>query len=209
MTRLDPNVEYIKSFEEVDIAFAKRFSGIMIDGKEVNVVYYSPDVDLNELTELPTIAIYRKQPFRDVSRWNNHHEYLDSPVYDENNRLISISKREFPEPWAVLYGLRVVYDMQIDGAELNNQVLRRVRRDDIIRIKGYPYLIEMEKAGMWGSQYKNFGQIEDGRRRFNERFDYRLDIWMEVDDRRSVNTVQEIGIRPFVYDSLEHREGKK
>lgn len=210
MARLDPSIEYIKSFEEVDLAFADRFRDIIINGKPVNIVYYSPDVDLNELKDLPAICIYRKQPFRDVSRWNNHHEYLDSPEYDEYGNLVAISKRKFPEPWAILYGLRVVYDMQIDGVELNNQILRKVERDDIIRIKGYPYLIELETAGMWGSQYKDFGRIEDGRRRFNERYDYRIDVWLEIGERKRVKTVQTIGVRPFTFSNeIEREEGIK
>ena len=46
MVAIDPNQEFIKSFEEVDLAFADRFSNIIINGKPVKVVYYTPDVDL-------------------------------------------------------------------------------------------------------------------------------------------------------------------
>ena len=205
---VNPQQEFIKSFEEVDLAFAERFSNIIINGKPVAVTYYTPDVDLLSVDKLPVIAIYRTNPFRDVSRWNNNHEYVDSPEYDERGNLVSVNTRRFPEPWAVLYGLRVVYESQQDGVELNNQILRRVSRDDVINIKGYNYLIEMETAGMWGSQYKDFGRIENGRRRFQERYNYRVDIWMEIDERKNVKTVQQVGVRPTVFQNLDDRREK-
>ena len=198
MGNFNSNVEFIHTFEEVDEAFAEKFSHIKVDGKPVKVVYATPDVDLFSNVELPAIAFYRNPPYRDVDRWNNHHEFIDSPVYDENGRLIGVSKREFPEPWSVNYRVRVAYDLQEHGVQLNNQIFRAVKRDDFITVKGYNYWIDLTRArtfGEGGFDSRMFGQIRDGRRRFQESYDYRVDLWLEIDERRKYKTVLEVGIR--------------
>lgn len=200
------NIEFIKSFTEVDEAFALKFSHITVDGKPVKLFYATPDVDLSEHVELPAIAFYRNPPYMDVERWNNNHEFLDSPIYNEEGKLIGLGKREFPEPWSVTYKLRTVYDLQQHGVQLNNQLLRAVKRDDFITIKDYNYWISLARArtfGEGGFDSRLFGRIEDGRRRFQDSYDYRVDIWWEIDERETVNTVQELNINVNNFTVLE------
>ena len=204
------NIEFIQSFHEVDEAFAKKFSHITVDGKPVKIFYATPDVDLSEKVELPAIAFYRNPPYRDVDRWNNHHEFLDSPVYNDDGNLIGIGKREFPEPWSVTYKLRTAYDLQEHGVQLNNQLLRAVKRDDYIRIKDYNYWIDLVRArtfGEGGFDSRIFGRIEDGRRRFQDSFDYRVDIWLEIDERKIVSTAQEINFDISSFAILDSKKG--
>lgn len=199
------NQEFIQSFHEVDEAFAHKFSHIKVDGKPIRIVYATPDVDLFKNVELPAIAFYRNPPFRDVERWNNHHEIIDSPERNEQGNIIAVSKREFPEPWSLNYRLRTVYDLQEHGVQLNNQILRAIKRDDYITVKGYNYWIDLTRAktfGEGGFDSKTFGQIKDGRRRFQESFDYRVDIWLEVDERRKVNTVLEIELGSYTFTNI-------
>lgn len=206
MAHISSNIEFINSFHEVDEAFAKKFSHITVRGKPVKIVYATPDVDLYSNVELPAIAFYRNPPFRDVTRWNNHHEFIDSPEYNEEGKLIGIAKREFPEPWSVNYRLRIVYDLQSDGIELNNQILRAVKRDDFITIKGYNYWIDLTRArtfGEGGFDSKTFGQIKEGRRRFQESYDYRVDLWLEIDERKHVKTVLEVGIETEAFEYMD------
>ena len=200
------NIEFIQSFHEVDEAFAKKFSHITVDGKPVKLFYATPDVDLFSNVELPAIAFYRNPPYRDVERWNNNFEILDTPVYNEDGHLVGLSKREFPEPWSVTYRLRTAYDLQDHGVQLNNQLLRAVKRDDYIRIKDYNYWIDLVRArtfGEGGFDSRIFGRIEDGRRRFQDSFDYRVDIWLEIDERKDVKTVIEMNLDVMSYTVLE------
>ena len=92
-------VEYIKSFEEVDYAFKQHLSGCVIDGKEIDPIYFTPDVDLVKV-DLPSIIFYRNQPFRDNSRWKID-EVRDNFVYDDNGNLIQLDLRQPPEPWII------------------------------------------------------------------------------------------------------------
>lgn len=200
------NVEFIHSFHEVDEAFAKKFSHITVDGKPVKIFYATPDVDLSKKVELPAIAFYRNPPYRDLDRWNNNFEFLDSPVYDDEGKLVGIGKREFPEPWSVTYKLRIAYDLQEHGVQLNNQLLRAVKRDDYIRIKENNYWIDLVRAktfGEGGFDSRIFGRIEDGRRRFQDSFDYRVDIWLEIDERKVVKTVNELNIGIKSYSVID------
>lgn len=199
------NIEFIQSFHEVDEAFAEKFSHITVDGKPVKIFYATPDVDLSEKVELPAIAFYRNPPYRDVERWNNNFEFLDAPVYNESGNLVGIGTREFPEPWSITYKLRAVYDLQEHGVQLNNQLLRAVKRDDYITIKNYNYWIELARArtfGEGGFDSRIFGRIEDGRRRFQDSFDYRVDIWLEIDERKTINTVTELNLGVSSYSII-------
>lgn len=209
MTNFSPSIEFITSFEEVDVAFANMFRGITVRGKPVKVTYATPDVDLTSSVDLPVLAVYRTSPFRDVSRWNNQQEYIDTPEYDDLGKLVRISKRRFPEPWAIMYGVRAIYENQLDGVELTDQIIRLTQRDDYLPIKGYNYLIERDSISPWGTQYKDFGQIEGGRRRFRETYNYRVDIWFEVDTRTPTNTVQSLEIRPLTFVDVNETKNKK
>lgn len=186
--------EFIKSFEEVDTAMFDRFTGCVIDGKIIEPTYYTPDIDLEELAP-PSIVIYRTMPFRDLSRWSNEREFRDNLKYDEKGNLVQMDKREMPEPWSIMYTVKTIYEYQMDGVMLNDQILRLFRRDDFITIKGVNYTVDQLSAGVWGSQYKDFGRVEEGKRRLQETYSYRVDIWLEIADRNTVKTVQEIGVK--------------
>lgn len=191
--------EFIKSLEEVDTAMYYAFKGIMIeDGtgipKEVELTYYTPDVDLVKV-DPPAMVIFRTTPFLDLARLDNNATYIDNPTLNEEGDVISRDVREAPEPWSILYSVKTLYNYQQDGVVMNDVLLRKFRRGGFITIKGVNYTVDQISSGLWGTQYKDFGKIEDGDREFQETYVFRVDIYLEVDTARTIKTVQEIGVR--------------
>ena len=177
--------EFITSLEELDTALVERFMGIMIDGKEVPVYYYTPDIDLVKV-EAPAIVIYRTNPFLDTSRITNDEYFFDTTE-------TGVTKREHPEPWSALYSVKTLYEYQLDGIALNDKILRLFRRGGYLTVKNVDYHVEMTSAGLWGSQYKDFGRVEDGQRKFQETYSYRIDFMLEVsEDGVEVSLVDEV-----------------
>lgn len=185
--------EFIRSLEELDIALFEKFSGVMIEGKVIAPTYYTPDVDLVEL-EAPAIVLYRTNPYRDLTRWNNNEEFSDNPVYDGEGNLTGIDSRLSPEPWSIAYTVKTLYEYQEDGVKLNDFMLRLFPRGSYITINNVDYAVEALSAGLWGSQYKDFGKTEDGKRRFQETYAFRVDFYLEVDNRRPQKIVREVVI---------------
>jgi hypothetical protein len=186
-------IEYIDNFEEVDTAMFEKLSGCIIDNKEVPVTYYSPDVDLTELAK-PTIVLYRTPPFPDNSRWQQD-EVRDNYIYDENNTLVSISRRKPPEPWSILYTVRTVYEFQQDGVLLNRFLYRKFPRGSFISVKGIGYDVSYAGGSLSGSGYKDFGKTEKGKKTFGETYNYRVDILLDIHERESTKVVHEVGLQ--------------
>lgn len=184
------SIEYVTSFEEVDFALKQHLSGCVIDGKEIDPIYYTPDVDLVKV-DLPSIVFYRNQPFRDNSRWKQD-EVRDNFVYDDSGNLIQIDLRNPPEPWSILYVVRTMYKYQQDGVELNRFLFKKFPRGSCIVIKGVEYDVELVSSNLGGSQYKDFGRVEGGTRRFYETYTFRVDILLDIYDRKTVKTVQQV-----------------
>jgi hypothetical protein len=134
------------------------------------------------------------QPFRDLSRWENNEDYFDNAVLDEDGNPISIDTRKHPEPWSILYTVKTIYEHQMDGVLLNDQILRLFTRGGFITINNVDYSVEQLSAGLWGSQYKDFGRVEDGERKFQETYSYRVDILFEIAERSSVKTVLDVNV---------------
>jgi hypothetical protein len=186
-------IEYVDNFEEVDIVMANRFRGLLIDGKEVPVIYYSPDVDLHDL-EMPSIVIYRNEPFPDNSRWK-HDEVRDNFEYNADGEVTKMSIRKPPEPWSILYSVRTIYKYQQDGVKLNRHMFRTFPRGSFVSIKGINYDVNFVRATLTGSGYKDFGRTEDGEKQLGETYSYRVNILLDVYDREDVKTVQEVNVK--------------
>lgn len=186
-------IEYVDNFEEVDLAFSEKLLNCKIDGKEVPVVYYSPDVDLATL-EKPSIAIFRNPPFPDYSRWKQD-AVIDNHNYDTAGNLISVSSRKPPEPWSIMYTVRTVYEHQLDGVALNRFLFRLFPRGSYITIKNIGYDVRYLNGHLSGSQYKDFGRTEDGKKTLGETYIYRVDILLDLHDRETIGVASGIETR--------------
>lgn len=192
-------ITFIEDYGELDAAIQTFFSGIFVDDgqggmKEAKVMYYAPDIDFENL-EYPSIIFYRTEPFLDTSRWKVD-EIRDNFVYDANDPtvLLQMDIRKPPEPWSVLYSVRTYYEYNEDGVALNKQIRRKLPRETIIRIKGQNYNIWNMPQKLTGSQYKDFGRTEEGTRDFSEQYTFRLDFYLDLYDRTTVQTVKQVGV---------------
>lgn len=177
-------INYVKDFEELDIAMKLHLSGLVIDGKEIEPLYYSPDVDLVTVSK-PALIFYRSQPFRDNSR-SKTGEIRDNYVYDISNNLIQMDIREAPEPWSITYMVRTMYSYQVDGVKLNSFLFKKFPRGGCLTVGNINYGIEFTSSKLSGAQYKDFGRTEEGKREFSETYNYKLDFLLDMYERRTV-----------------------
>lgn len=198
---------FVKDLEEVDTAFYNLLRTVEIDGNPIDVTFFTPDVDiLGDYGSRPALAMYRINPIRDVARWNNNQEIISSPVYDEKGRIIARSTRRHPEPWIIKYGVRAIFEKQVDGVKIQSQLMRLAERGAVIRIGDYQYNLDYVDGGVWGSGYKNFGRVEGGQRVFQERYSFQISIWLEVDEPVVKKTTQEIS---FNINTMDTKNKKK
>ena len=113
-------------------------------------------------------------------------------MYDDSGNLIQIDLRNPPEPWSILYVVRTMYKYQQDGVELNRFLFKKFPRGSCIVIKGVEYDVELVSSNLGGSQYKDFGRVEGGTRRFYETYTFRVDILLDIYDRKTVKTAQQV-----------------
>jgi hypothetical protein len=184
-------IEYVDNFEEVDMAFAEKISGHTIDGKEIPIVYYSPDVDLQNLRE-PSFIMYRLPPFPDNSRWRQD-PVIDNERYVDGV-LTGVDQRKPPEPYAILYTIRTLYEYQTDGIAMNRFLYRTFNRNTTLDIKGIAYDVNLADARLTGSGYKDFGKTDEGDKQLGETFTYRVNILLDVHDREETTVAQSVEI---------------
>lgn len=204
----DP-IEFILSVEEVDLAIAEVLSTCIINSKSVPVHYFMPDIDLDE-KEPPMIVFYRSGTYPDGSRYQNE-RIKDNAVYSEQGNLLSFDVRDFPVPQNISYQVRTVYKTHIEGVQFQAYFARTLPREFFITIKGINYRVDnidqvggrySSKVGgsYVGSQYKNFGKMDEGEREFGDIFNYRVEIYQDIHERTTVKTAREILV------SVENKE---
>ncbi|AEZ50542.1 hypothetical protein F400_gp095 [Bacillus phage BCD7] len=184
MTEIIPGVkkEFILTEEELDLAFMQKLTGLIINGEEVPVHYFNPDLDVEEKV-LPKIVFFRDTPFPDYSRLLTD-DVEDNHVFDAEGKLIAVDRRQAPEPWSVMYNIRLYYEFQQDGVKILQHIRRRLplRRAELL-VKGQLYPVEYQGARVWGAQYKDFGETKEGKREFNDSLIYKVDFQLDVYDR--------------------------
>jgi hypothetical protein len=185
-------IEYVDNFEEVDTAFYNFISDCVIDGKPVPVHYYTPDLDLVEIAK-PSIIFYRADPVRDLTRWKKD-EIRDNEKYDLNGNLVSVDVRQPPEPYSITYNVRTNYEFQQDGVTFNRYFLRKFPRGSYLTIKNIGYDVELLSGGLWGSGYKDFGRVTEGKRIFMGNFSFRVNILLDLYERETVNITSSGGV---------------
>lgn len=190
--------EFITSLEDTDRAIKNAFSNIILNGQKVKCHYASNDIDLDKKTDEHDnlITIHRSPMYPDFPRMASQSAISYAPVYDDKGNIISRTKKERPLPYVIPYEVRTHFKNQIDGVRMNSQILNIFNRDKYtIQIKDVIYSIFLEKFGTYGTQYKNFGNIKEGSRKFSEFFTYKLEILFESGISEQVKTVQEINFK--------------
>lgn len=197
----DP-IEFILTMEELDMAFAETLKGCMIDGEEVPVHYFMPDMDIEE-KKAPLIIFYRNGTYADMSRYQND-KVKDNAVY-EDGKLLAYDVREAPHPVNVTYQVKTVYEQQIHGSFFQAFFARNFPRDFYITVKGINYRVDsMDQVGgryssrvggaYDGAQYKDFGRMEEGEREFGDIFNYRVEVYQDIHERKQVKVALEVTV---------------
>lgn len=205
----EDKIEFILSVEEVDLALYEVLNQCIIDSKLVPVHYFMPDMDIEE-KEPPMIIFYRNGTYPDGNRYQNE-RIKDNAVYSAEGKLLSFDVRDFPVPQNITYQVKTVYENQMDGVAFQAFFARTLPREFFITIKGINYRVDnIDQVGgryasgvggrYAGSQYKDFGNMEDGEREFGDIFNYRVEIYQDIHERRTVKTAREILV------SVENKE---
>jgi hypothetical protein len=181
-------MDFITDWEEVDTAFAEMFSDLQIDGKTVPISYYSPDLDLETLA-LPSLVFYRTDPYLDENRWVTD-DIRDNEQYDVNGKLVSVDVRKAPEPWSVMYSLRAYYEFTQDGNAIFRYMAKKLPKGAYITIKNIGYDVILMHGGMFGSGYKNFGQMSEGKRMQIGDYTIKIQVYLDIYDRETIHVSQ-------------------
>lgn len=184
----------ITDFSQCDEAMITKLSGLSIDGKEVPVIYITPEREFRP-SVLPTIAIYRAGVYPDNRRWTND-KFYDNPSFRDDGSLQTLDEREAPIPYMIYYAIRIFYEYQEDGARLNSFINTVLKRGAYAEIGGECYDIVFISYRNPEITYKDFGeQKENEEREFVEQYLYKLEIELDVANRQTVGVSKELIIK--------------
>lgn len=196
----------IKDFSQCDGAIINLLRGVKANGEEVPVIYINPEKEF-VIAKYPTIAVYRAGIYPDNWRWTND-KFYDNISFDEEGNPISIDEREAPIPYNVYYGIRIYYQFQEDGMEINSQLLYILRRGAYVEIDGIKYDLEYVSYRNPNATYKDFGeQKENEDREFVEQYMYKLEVELDGAERVSKHLAKELVINVDVTKKEEDKNG--
>lgn len=192
-------LEFVRTFDEVDQAVMDMMSGLEIDGEPVSTLYFSPDVDFaDSQKEFPAFVIFRVGEMPDFSR-STTDDIRDNYDYDEKGNPLSYDVQPAPEPWNLMYNIRVLSFYKQDLVFMTRHILERFpQRYATITIKGIAYDVDFVSYNLPMSRYKDFGKTVAGKKEFSEQFLYRIKISMQTGERKPVNLVKSVGINTSI-----------
>jgi hypothetical protein len=189
--------EYIMDFDEVDAAIVDKFAGFVIDGREVPVTYFSPDIDFQD-AEYPAIVVYRMGEQPDYSRWDNG-DVRDNWKFEEDGETPkSVDIRLAPEPWNIIYAIRLFTDFQDDMIKLKRFFHVQMPRSAFIAVKGINYDVGFVDYSLPGAGYKDFGKTDVGnetQREFSDQYLVKVEISLDIHSPVTVPVVKEFRVR--------------
>lgn len=186
----------ITDFSQVDEALLKHLAGLMIEDengapKEVPIVYIDPEIEF-QISEYPTIVIFRQGIYPNDYRWTND-KFYDNPVYDEKGDLITLDERDAPDPFNMYYGIRLYYQYQMDGVKLNQHIMSKLRRGSFLSINEDEYDIIFVSYKNPEATYRTYGdQPENKQREFYEQYLYKVEMELDNAPRETVPVSQEL-----------------
>jgi hypothetical protein len=186
----------IDRLSQCDEALLNKLKGLMLPNElgvitEVPVLYIDPEKEL-QLETKPAIVIYRAGVYPDNNRWTNDLFY-DNLQYAENGDLVQVDERDAPDPYNVYYGIRLFYEYQEDGVELNNHIMKILRRGAYLNIGEYKYDMFFVSYRNPDVTYRDFGEIKENEQRtFVEQYLYRVETELDNATRITKRTSLEL-----------------
>lgn len=188
----------LKNFSQLDEALIKKLSGLKVEDemgqlRDVPVLYINPEKEF-QISEYPTIVIYRQGIYPDPVRWTND-KFYDNPVYDENGDLIRIDERDAPDPLNVYYGIRLFYKYQMDGVMLNQHLMSKLRRGAYLEVEGYQYDVIFVSYRNPEATYRTFGDLDENKpREFYEQYLFKVEVELDNAERETVPVSKQIDV---------------
>ena len=170
----------------------------------IPVYYINPEEEF-VIEEFPSIIVYRIGNVRYGSRIFLP-KFRSDYKYDEQGKLEAISERESPLPISFLYVIRLYYEYNEDGAEMNIMMLKHFPpqpKPCYITIDGVDYDLVQIHHKLLNSDDKQFGLIKykekDKTRVFCDQYMYFCDTDLDIFDKVERKTVKEIIIEGRTY----------
>jgi hypothetical protein len=184
-------IDFIHTLDELDRAMKDKLRGMIIEGKEIVPKFYSPDVDFID-AETPAIIFYRSAENPDATRYTED-KVRDNAVYDDAGNLLQYDVREAPEPWSITYNIRIISEFKSDLPKMARHIkLKFPQRFSYITVKGVDYDVDFLSHSLPGANYKDFGKTEKGKKEFAEQYLVRVNILMDMSERKTAKLVQEV-----------------
>jgi hypothetical protein len=174
----------INTIQPVDDALKLKLDGLIVkdtDGTDytVPVFFIDPEKEFSS-EKYPYIAYYRAGIYPDNARWTNDLFY-DDPTFDSSSGdLMAVKARKAPVPYAVYYGIRLYYQYNEDGVQMNTYMLTNLPRGAYLEMSGEKYDIEFISFKNPNSTYREFGVIKGNKpREFVDQYLYKVSIELD------------------------------
>lgn len=191
MSRL---LESIQIIDEAVINKMKSFA--TINSTPVQVTYLNPEEEYT-IETYPEIIIYRVGSFEETMRLTLS-KLRDDFVYNGDN-LVQLSERDYPIPMNFLYVIRLYYEYQEDGAQMNLDMLKNLPPRPYpcyITINNVDYDFVFDGHRLFRSSKDDFGLIKfketDNNRVFCDQYFYYFCSDLDLFAKETNTTVQEI-----------------
>lgn len=193
-------VDFITSYEQVDQAIFDKLQGCMINDSNdvpqpVPVHFYNPDLDLKD-ADYPLFVVYRQSEMPDDARRSiddvrDNLRYIPIEVTGEL-QLDSVDKRDNPEPWNIIYAVRLFADYHTDMNSMKWFFRQQFPRFTYIEINNVKYDVSHFGFDLSGSGYKDFGLTEDGVKKLVEQYLLKVEVNFDFGTRKTVKVTKQI-----------------
>lgn len=169
----------ITDLRQVDQAFKDKLEGLKIGDKVVPVIYINPEGEF-KLEEYPAIVVFRSGAYPDDERWYNDVIRYDYE-YWANGAPKSSKEKPNPLPYNIYYSVRLYYDYQGDGVQLNTHMMRTLHRGSYLPIGDDKYDVLFVSYKNPNATYREFGVVKENKdREFIDQYLYKVEINLET-----------------------------
>ena len=192
----------LDNITSLDEALMEKLEAIAFIGEStptpIPVVYIHPEEEF-VIETFPSIVLYRIAQVRDGQRITLS-KFRDNYVYDNNGKLTTLDERESPLPINFLYTIRLYYEYNTDGAEMNLLMLKYfppLPKPCYVTIDSIDYdLVQISHSLLQSGGEKDFSTIKfkevDERRIFFFLYMYFCEASLDIFAAETKKTVKEI-----------------
>ena len=186
----------------LDEALIEKLESIAFIGEStptpIPIIYAHPEEEF-VIESFPSIVLFRTAQVRDGQRITLA-KFRDNYVYDNNGKLTTLDERESPLPINFLYTIRLYYEYNTDGAEMNLLMLKYfppLPKPCFLTINNIDYdFVQISHALLQSGGENDFSTIKfkevDERRIFCDQYFYFCEASLDIFTAETKKTVKEI-----------------